>query len=408
MRKRVASAIAITAAVAITVAGCASGESSGDTAAGGTVKIGLITSLTGAVGSTYATALNGVKARAEAQNAAGGINGTKVEYVVADDKSSPDGALAAAKDLVQNQDVAAVISVSSFISGAQPFLLQQKVPVIGGNFSGNDWADSKNTNMFASSGSTSYSQAATTLPKYLQEHGVQKLGMVAFAGSASSTLVVQSVAKASGSIGLNVAYQNDNLPYGSTDVGAIAIGIKDAGVDGMYLPVTPPTAFALLAALDQIGVQLKSVLLPTGYGNDLLSQPTAVEAAQGVSFQTVFAPMELETDATKTVASNFSEYAGVETIPGFADYQAYVATDAYLRGLEANDGSSDKASFIENLRRVNDYTAGGLFTQPVDFSQFGTVAGGVGPGNCTYVVTLQGGAFVPDSAASPACGDIVE
>ena len=410
MRKRLMGGIALLVTAGIAVSACGSGgSSSGSDEAGGTVTVGVITPLTGAAAAGFGPSTeSGVKARLEAQNAEGGVNGTKIVYKVADDKSTPDGALAAARDLVQNQKVSAVISVSPFISGAQPFLLQQGIPTIGGSFSGSDWADPKNKNMFASAGSVDYSLPATTFPQYLKESGVTKFGMLAYAGSASSTLVVQSMAKAAESIGLEVAYQNENLPFGSTDVGAIAIGMRDAGVNGLYLPVNSPTAFALIGALNQLGVKLTATLLPTGYGQELLAQPAAVQAAQGLGFTSAFPPVELETDATKKVVSNLATYADVTTIPGFAMYTAYVAADAYVRGLEANEGKSDTVSYIDNLRKVNDYTAGGLFKEPVNFAEFGDIGAGVGPGNCIFVSKLEGNGFVPDQAAAPACGEIVD
>jgi branched-chain amino acid transport system substrate-binding protein len=400
-------ALLITAGLGVSACG-SGGSSSGSDEAGGTVTVGILTSLTGSAAAGFGPSVElGAKARFEAQNAAGGVNGTKIKWVVADDKSTPEGALAGAKDLVQNQKVSAVISMSSFISGAQPFLLQQKMPTIGGSFSGNDWSNSKNTNMFSSAGSNNYDLSATTIPGYLKNKGVKKLGLLAYAGSASSTLVVKSVATAAENVGLDVAYQNENLAFGSTDVGAVAIGMRDAGVDGVYLPVIAPTAFALIGALNQLGVKLVATLLPTGYGNELLSQPAAVQAAQGISFTTTMAPVELQTQATQKVVDNLKTYANVTTVPGFGMYNAYVAADAYIRGLEANDGKSDTQSFIDNMRKVSDFTAGGLYTVPINFAEFGDLSPGVGPGNCTYVSTLQGDGFVPDPSAAPFCGELV-
>jgi branched-chain amino acid transport system substrate-binding protein len=262
--------------------------------------------------------------------------------------------------------------------------------------------------MFGSAGSNSYDLAASTIPSYLKSRGVKKFGLLAYSGSASSTLTVKSMASAADSIGLDVAYQNQNLAFGSTDVGAIAIGMRDAGVDGVYLPVIAPTAFALIGALNQLGVKLVATVLPTGYGNELLSQPAAVQAAQGISFSTAYPPVELQTEATQKVVDNLKTYSNVTTVPGFGQYNAYIAADAYIRGLEANEGKSDTASFIENLRKVDDYTANGLFTVPVNFAEFGDLGPSVGPGNCTYISTLQGDGFVPDRSAAPTCGEIVK
>src|SRR5262249_48753122 len=87
-----------------------SSPSSGSSSAGNTagapgvpassINIGFITSVTGVASSTFADSALGAEARFDALNAAGGIDGRKVNLIVADDQSSAAGDLAASQDLV--------------------------------------------------------------------------------------------------------------------------------------------------------------------------------------------------------------------------------------------------------------------------------------------------------------------
>src|SRR5260370_36733107 len=79
-------------------------------------------------------------------------------------------------------------------------------------------------------------------------------------------------------------------PYGSAAAARIALGMKAAGVDGLFLPTDPSTSFALIVALHLLGVKLKASLLPTGYGGDPLASKPARGAAPGGDFATLGAP----------------------------------------------------------------------------------------------------------------------
>lgn len=77
-----------------------------------TVKIGVITSITGRFAEFGEQHKAGIKAALEDVNAAGGINGMPVEVVLEDDTSDANAALAAAEKLV-NQDLPLVMGAYS-------------------------------------------------------------------------------------------------------------------------------------------------------------------------------------------------------------------------------------------------------------------------------------------------------
>jgi len=85
-------------ATLVVTAACSSSTSSGSSSAGSgnsgsPIKIGLITSLSGALAPQFAGVNSDFKARIDVANAAGGIDGRKIEVFIADDAGSVQGNL---------------------------------------------------------------------------------------------------------------------------------------------------------------------------------------------------------------------------------------------------------------------------------------------------------------------------
>jgi Periplasmic binding protein len=114
-----------------------------------TIKIGLITALTGVTSSNEVSTPSAVEARFDAQNAAGGVNGRKLQLVTIDDQSTVAGDLTAAQNLVQQKKVFAVIGYSSFLFRSAKYLNGQGVPVVGSAFDGPEWGQQPYSNTFS-------------------------------------------------------------------------------------------------------------------------------------------------------------------------------------------------------------------------------------------------------------------
>ena len=125
-------ALAVTAALGVASVGVfASGASAQSDSAPGvsdkSVKIGFISSESGAAASNFVGADKACQARIDAENKKGGVNGRKIDLIAIDDKSGA-GNNTAAKDLVQSQNVFAVVNDSPFAFLTWRYLVDQKVP----------------------------------------------------------------------------------------------------------------------------------------------------------------------------------------------------------------------------------------------------------------------------------------
>jgi branched-chain amino acid transport system substrate-binding protein len=374
------------------------------------VKIGFISAETGVAAANFVGAPKGCKARIDAENAKGGVNGRKIDLVTIDDKSSGAN-LTAAKDLVQNQNAFAVVNDSPFGFLTYRYLVDAGVPMIGGGFDGSYYYDQGNEDVISSLGDGTPVAGITTdtATNVMKKLGVKKVAAIGYGVSPSSSetarATVQYAAKASG---LKPGYLNNSVDFGSTDVGPIVLGIKNSGSDGVYLPLDSNTNFAVISGLQQNGVPMKATISATGYSQDLLDQPIAKTISPHDVLQSSYKPVELNDPAVKKFVSNLKKYAGVTGVPNYGVYTGYITCDMVITGLQNAGKNPTRKSFVDGLRNANNgiYDSAGLTCKPIDLSyaHYGKISSTPG---CIYYVTVKNGKFVPYNGGKPITGKTV-
>jgi branched-chain amino acid transport system substrate-binding protein len=401
MRRRILVSAALLVTAFITLAACSSSGgggagSTGDASGSKTLTIGVVSDFTGVASSSFTTDLKGVQAYVNAVNATGGVDGYKLNYAVGDTTSTPTGALTAVQELVQHDNVFAIVENSSVFYGAEAYALQAGIPVVGTSIDGPDWNDPADSNLFAAGGVLNQNYTILAQGQFMKSQGVTSCATVGYSSSVSSQLSASNFIRSCQDAGLKSGYLNNQVPFGSTNVGPIALAMKAAHVDGLYLPISIATAFSLVAALHQDGVKLKAVMLATGYGGDLLASKPTVEAAQGDDFTTIGAPAEANTAATKLRAADLAK-VGVTGPPTFAEQGSYLTMVALGEGLEAAGANPTRASFMKAMDAMTDYNGGGLLApEKIRFHDYAPAT------SCIWVSKLSGEAFSP-VPGTPVC-----
>jgi ABC-type branched-subunit amino acid transport system substrate-binding protein len=203
-----------------------------------------------------------------------------------------------------------------------------------------------------------------------------------------------------------VGYLSDSIPLGSVNVTAAVLAMKQAGVDGFNSEMLINTNLAIMEGAKQEGMKLVASLLPTGYDQALLNDPSAVQAAQGGIFATEQVPFEENTAATKAEQSAFETYEHFSGVPNLNWTEGWISADLWIQGLKRAGNNPTHASFLTAVRSVTGYTANGLLPQPLDLSlkDFGKETSSTA---CQYFVTLKGTTFVPLNNGKAICGPIV-
>jgi ABC-type branched-subunit amino acid transport system substrate-binding protein len=382
----------------------AAGSSTSNTnvTAGKTITLGIVTPLTGPVASSFGQeTIQGAQARIALANADHELpNGETVKLVSVDEGSSPQTSLAATQQLVEHDHVFGVLAAGAFFYGAYRWAAQQNVPVVGDGIDGPEWNSSQYPNMFAAFGSTDDSYPSYTgMPAFFKSQGGTSFCGVGY--NAPSTVgngeaMVGSMKAAH----VPVPYTNYGIAAGNTNFTSVALSIKQSGCNILGSQMTLGDTLNLITALKNANVSLKATFIQGGYGQDLLDQPSSLAAAQGVDMAAGYQPSSLNTSATKALMSALKTYAGwTKPYPSAGMEWGWFTADTAIEGLKVAGANPTQPSFITNLRKVTSFNHGGL-TCPIDYSTFGNINQQF-PGNCTWMVKVEGSQFVSLTGVSP-------
>jgi branched-chain amino acid transport system substrate-binding protein len=389
----------------VSVAGAQSADAPGVTA--NSIKIGYIFSETGAASSTFKDAGKAFQARIDRANAEGGVNGRKIDAVIIDDESSGAN-LTAAQDLVQNRKVFMVVNNSSFAFLSYRYLLSQGVPVIGGGYDGTYYGQKGNESIFSASGNAAPISGLTYdyTTQAMKMKGATKVAALAYGASASSSDNAKTVQQyAVPKAGMKAVYTNTTVDFGTSDVGPLVLGIKNAGADATYLPMVASTNVAVVQGLQQSGVDIKANILATGYGQALLDSPAASTLGPNTLLWQGYVPVELKTKATKQYQADLKKYGGINGVPDYGDYLGYITADMAVLGLQQAGKNPTRQSFVDNLHKVGTYDGAGLTCTKLDISleNYGKYA----PTSCAYCEYVKDGKFVIFNKGKPVQGKLV-
>ncbi|SEP23355.1 branched-chain amino acid transport system substrate-binding protein [Trujillonella endophytica] len=409
MRRSGMTAVSVACAAALVLSACGSddedgggdgGGGGGGGGNGGTVKVGLLTSLSGPGANAAAGSIRGAEARFESYE--GECSDLEFDIVEADDASSTAGALTGAQKLVQQDEVFALINVSAFFYGASPWLTSQgsSVPVFGGAWDGAEQWTATDDNLFNSGFVPDYETVFSGAGEFYAEQGATNVAGIAYVSPSSQAGLASGLASMEAA-GLEVSYTNDSVQFGSTDVGPLVLGILEAGADAVYPTINFDTSLALVAGLRQAGWE-GVFTSPTGYGADLLASEPAVAVGQGVIFSNAFTPVENDTPATQELAAALQAQGNESGIPGFYESQGWFGADLFLYGLEQAGCDASQEELISTLQETDDWDANGLYPNPIP--QTTTTY----DEQCSFYLILEGDGFRPLNDGEPFCGTPVE
>jgi ABC-type branched-subunit amino acid transport system substrate-binding protein len=368
------------------------------------VKLGFIYSKTGVASATSGDSDIGCKARIGRENASGGVNGRKISVEYADDQSSGAN-LTAAQDLVQNKHVYAIVNDSAFAFLTYRWLLDHNVPTIGGGYDGTYYGTPGNEKVISGLGNGAPVTGVTTDlgAKIMKQLGVTKVAALGYGISPSSSNAAKSFTQyAAPAAGLKGVYTNTTVDFGSTDVGPLVLGIKNAGADGAYYAMNANTNVAIAQGLKQNGVPMKANLMATGYGQQLLDQPIANQLGPSVVFTQGWQPVELKSKQTKLLQADLKKYASFTGVPDFGIYTGYTDCDLAITGLKQQGKNLDPSTFADGIRKLGNVNPAGLNCLPL---ALGLDTYGKPPSeNCQYAMYVKDGKFVllkPKGSSKP-------
>jgi branched-chain amino acid transport system substrate-binding protein len=357
------------------------------------IKVGVILPKSGPSATSFSDALNGIQARVDKANAEQETGQRKISIVDVDDVAENARNLTAAQQLVQQEGVFGIIEVSNAAQGGARYLNGEDVPVVGWHVGVPAYGQFKN--MFGWRNTQPPDPAKTYTTRnadVMQELGATKIAAVGTNIAASATFIDQIEQAVKKTKGMKLVYKTTDVSVSDREFTGVAQRIKDSGADGLYTGMDTLQNTALNAALQQAGVQMKTVIFPGGYDDRTL----ALQGMDGAVFGVEFKPFELNPPAYAEY-KRYMDALGKHS-EGQVPYNGWLAADTFIRGLKAAGlECPTRTNFITKLRKVKGYDGNGAYI-PVDFNDaFGR------PFYCVYYVQVQNQQFVPQFDGKPFC-----
>jgi branched-chain amino acid transport system substrate-binding protein len=367
-------------------AGAATSGAPGVTA--NSITVGTLSTQTGPISSNFASLIYGEKAYFDYINAAGGINGRKIDLkYTLDDGGNPSQFNQLANTLINQDHVFAITGVASAFFTPNVFT-EADIPTYGYNVSSN-W--DKAPNLFAAGGSVQYLPGGTPTVSYIVNKTKSKaVGIVAY-NVASAAASCEADAAGLTKAGIKVVYTDYKVAYPGTTVATDVQRMKQAGADFVISCMDVQGNITMARAIQQYGLKITQLWL-SGDDQSTLNQNTSL--MQNIYFDTFHVPFLAPT----------SEYPGLKLYltqmkkyePKYVDdevaIQGWESADLFAQGVRMAGKNLTQANVIKQTNTLTTYTAGGL-TTPTNWKDAGHT--GHAPPYCSAFIQVKGTKYVP-------------
>ncbi len=266
------------------------------------IKIGVTQPLTGAFAASGNYVAQGAKLAEEDINAAGGVNGRKIQLIVEDNKSNPTEAVATAEKLTQKDKVPVMMGAwsSTLTLAVMPKLIEYEVPMVVETSSSSKITTSGNPWIFRIS-PTSEMEAKAFAPM-VKTLGIKKADLLG-TNNDFGLGAMQEFSKMLKAAGAEVGAQETMDPK-AVDFSAQLAKIKASGGDTLFVTSDVSQVTVILKQAKE--QQIKARIITTGGSvspDQLIAQ--AGEAANGSMHLVFFTPWFPDAVKNPDIAGKF-------------------------------------------------------------------------------------------------------
>lgn len=385
-------ALAAGSAALLLLSACGSSDSdnpgstapSGPELTGDPIVVGTICGCTGPQAASLALVKDAADAWAKSVNDSGGINGHPVKMIVKDSASNPATALQAAKELVEQDKVIAIVGPVDLVEESWAEYVESKgVPVVGG-LSVNP-PMSTNPDFFASGGAIPSLQFG--LVNEAMKVGNKHAGVMYCAEApvcAQLEGLTTLVASVAGDIDLAAA---SKIAATSPTFTSQCLTMKDADVDALNIVTNAEVVLRVAQACAKLGYQPQLISLANSFSTTWLKDPAtdgAIIVAANANYLDDSNPAVKEfLDAMDTYYPDDRDKAEF----GYPVINAWIGGKLFEAAAEkANLGPDSTPQDVKDgLYALKDETLGGL-APPLNFTE-----GKPAPPTCYFSMKIDDG-----------------
>jgi branched-chain amino acid transport system substrate-binding protein len=312
-----------------------------------TVKIGIITSVTGSQAAFGAAHKHGYEIALDEVNNKGGVGGKKIELDFYDDQSKPDQAVQGVSKVVDQDEVPIILgSYSSESTKAiVPAVTQRQVPLIIPTATADNVMDSKSPWVFRiCAGANDY---ARTTVAFLQEKGAPKTMAIVYENTNFGQSNMQAMKAAAEKAGIKLV-AIESYQAQSPDYKAVLQRIKAANPEVIYFCSYLLDATTLMRQSQEIDLNPK-YYTSAGTGFAAAEFPTAKGAGKNAEY--TFSVSQWLPEAHWSGSKEFD----AEFFKRYGSHPAFHAVEAYASLIAAaqamNDAKSNERGKIRDAIR---------------------------------------------------------
>jgi ABC-type branched-subunit amino acid transport system substrate-binding protein len=356
------------------------------------ILVGGIAGKTNPIGRPYEDAFTGAKAYLDMVNRSGGVHGKKFKVVAnLDDQTRDSKNLLAARSLVEEKKVFAIVPMVTSSFASSKYLAQQGTPTFGWNIN-SGWADGEN--LFGEKGSWLClgPGCITMAPNYIaQREGAKAVGLLAYGSSPQSADCSKGQENTFNTYGPKVGFADRSLSFGfsANDISAAVQAVKDNNVDFIATCMDVNGEVNFDKALEQAGATVQWYA-PEGYDPQLLEE-LGDQFEGNFTFVVDFLPFEAAKDS-KGMQTYIKAMKKVGQEPNELSLVGWQSAMLLHEGIERAGKSFTQESVVDAINSITDWTADGTRAK-VDW----TTAHGPTPPNsesCQAFVQVRNGKYV--------------
>jgi ABC-type branched-subunit amino acid transport system substrate-binding protein len=325
------------------------------------IRVGGVAGITNAIGRPYKDGYVGAQAYFDEVNRKGGVHGRKFKLVGnIDDQSRASKNLLAARSMVEEKKVFAIVPMITSSFASAKYLAEQGTPTFGWNINA-EW--SEGPNLFGEKGSWLCfgSGCITMAPNYVAlREGAKAVGLLAYGSSPQSAECSKGQENTFNKYGPRVGFVDRSLSFGfsANDISAAVQAVKDEGVDFIAACTDVNGEANFQKALSQAGVTDMAWYAPEGYDPQVLEDLAEVFEQGKFTFVTDFVPFEAADDSPG-MRRFLKAMKKVDQQPNQLALVGWQSAMLLHEGIDRAGKDFTQESVVDTINQITDWNAEG-------------------------------------------------
>ncbi len=327
------------------------------------IVLGVYTDLSGPTAIWGVGATNAARLRFEEANAAGGVHGRKIRYVVEDTSYQVPKAMSAANKLINRDEVLAmVLAVGTPLNNAiMPILFESNVPNLFPISGGRQMVEPFHPLKFTQRG-IYYDEVRASIKYFVEERG-KTAPCVIYQDTDYGVEIVAGAQDQAQAMGLEIAAVSSHKPTDSEFTAAI-LRLKNANCDLVLMGTVHRDTILVLEAARKMGWQDVDWV-----ANNAVYAQVIADQDSGEGFYSFVHMAKLYADdvMSPAVKAWWDAYvAAYDVEPGLAAMEGYRAADLTVEALNRAGPDLTTEGLVKGLESIDSYTD--IFGYKVSFS----------------------------------------